>query len=117
VVIAMPTFREQVRLDAESGAAWFNENEFADWHDVNGKRLLCVLCADRRMTDIPRRKESERPEGVHLNRGVLFLRAGDVVGVPRRGQKLTVDGRLYTVDEARPIGGSVLRIELEGNDS
>jgi hypothetical protein len=114
----MPTFKEQVKKDVESGAAWFSEDEFADWHDVNGKRILCVFCADKRMMDqnVSDRKR-ERPEGVHLNRGVLFLRAADVVGVPKRGQKMKLDGRLYTVDEARPIGGAALRVELEANDS
>lgn len=113
----MTTFKEQLQRDVEIGAAWFNEEEFADWHDVNGKRILCVFCSDKRMGEYEPRKISERPEGVHVNRGVLFLRAGDVVGVPKRGQKLKVDGRLYTVDEARPIGGAALRVELEANDS
>lgn len=114
----LPTLKEQVKKDVESGAAWFNEDEFADWHDVNGKRILCVFCADKRMAEQNvSEKEKERPEGVHLNRGVLFLRSDDVVGVPKRGQKLKIDGRLYTVGEARPIGGAALRVELEANDS
>lgn len=114
----MTTFKEQLQRDVEIGAAWFNEDEFADWHDVNGKRVLCVFSGDRRMIEQQSaRKERERSEGVFLNRGVLYLRQEDTVGVPKRGQKLKVDGRLYTVDEARPIGGAVLRIDLEVYDS
>ncbi|MGI6252130.1 MAG: hypothetical protein ACOYJV_01705 [Aminivibrio sp.] len=112
----MPTLREQIRRDVEDGAVWWNEDEFADWHDVNGKRILCVFCSDKRMGEYEPRKISERPEGVHVNRGVLFLRAGDALGVPRRGQKIRVDGRLYTVIEARLIGGAAMRIELEANE-
>lgn len=112
----MPTLKQQIQEDVKDGAAWWNEDEFADWHDVNGKRIMCVFIGDSRMKEAGARKMEERPEGLHVNRGVLFLRAADAVGVPRRGQKIRVDGRLYAVDEARLIGGSVMRIGLEANE-
>jgi hypothetical protein len=115
----LPTLKEQFRRDAEDGAAWFSEDAFASEHDVNGTRLLCVLCSDARAgrLDMTTKREHRRPEGMSGGRAVLFVRADRTQGEPKRGTPIRVDGKLYTVDAVRPIGGVVLRLDLEANEA
>jgi len=46
------TFKEQLRADIAN--TFFNEDEFADWHDVDGKRMLIILIED----DLERRDKA-----------------------------------------------------------
>ena len=59
---------------------------------------------------------NENPEGVYKSRGVLFVRAQEIEGV-NANQSLRLDGRLYTVAEARLLQDQVWRIVLEANES
>jgi hypothetical protein len=59
---------------------------------------------------------NENTEGVVKARGILFVRADEIEGV-RADQSLRLDGRLYTVAEARILQGKVWRIVLEAYES
>jgi hypothetical protein len=109
------TFRDQVARDFEDGAAWFNIDEFGRLHDIDGRKVLSVFVGDRRSQTIEfRASTKENTEGVVKSRGFLFVRADEIVGV-RADQPLRLDGRLYTVAEARILQGHVWRIALEAN--
>ncbi|MDR1621497.1 MAG: hypothetical protein LBS00_03875 [Synergistaceae bacterium] len=111
------TFRDQVALDLEDGAAWFNIDEFGKFHDIEGKKVLSVFAGDRRgQTIVIRSDAKENSEGIVKSRGILFVRADEMDGV-RADQALRLDGRLYTVAEARIIQDRVWRIVLEANES
>jgi hypothetical protein len=111
------TFRDQVAMDLEDGSAWFNVEEFGRLHDIAGKKILSVFVADRRGQTIQTRTNSkENPEGIMKSRGILFVRAHEIEGV-RADQSLRLDGRLYTVAEARIMQDRVWRIVLEANES
>jgi hypothetical protein len=111
------TFRDQLALDFDDGAAWFNIEEFGRLHDINGKKVLSVFAGDRRGQTIEIRSNSkENPEGIVKSRGILFVRAHEIEGV-RADQPLRLDGRLYTVAEARIVQDRVWRIVLEANES
>jgi hypothetical protein len=111
------TFRDQVALDFEDGAAWFNVDEFGKFHDIEGKKVLSVFVGDQRGQTIEIRANSnENPEGIVKSRGILFVRADEIEGV-RADQSLRLDGRLYTVAEARVLQDRVWRIALEANES
>ena len=115
------SFREQLARDFDDGAVWFNLGEFARFHDIDGKRVLSVVAGDRRgqtggtLIGI-KNNSNENSEGVVKSRGVLFVRADEIEGV-RATQALRLDGRLYTVVEARILQDRVWRIMLEANES
>jgi hypothetical protein len=110
-------FRDRAVLDFEDGAAWFNIEEFGRLHDIDGKKVLSIFVGDRRGQAIEIRTDAnKRAEGIVKSRGILFVRAEEIVGV-RADQPLHLDGRLYTVAEARILQDRVWRIALEANES
>ncbi|MDR2523680.1 MAG: hypothetical protein LBC93_08295 [Synergistaceae bacterium] len=109
------TFRDHVTLDLEDGAVWFNPEEFGEYHEINKKRVLSVFAGDQRGQTIAVRTR-ENPEGIVKSRGILFVRSNEIEGV-KAGQSLRLDGRLYTVAEARILQDRVWRIVLEANES
>lgn len=112
----LPSFREQLRSDVADNVVFFHEGEFAAFHDIEGKRILSVLCSDSRAGAQRRGKEEDRPEGVSLETCVLFLRTQDIVGLPKRDQLLRVDGRLFRVTGVLTVGDAAVRIALEANE-
>jgi hypothetical protein len=111
------TFSGQLALDLEDGAAWFNIEEFGKLHDIEGRKVLSIFVGDRRSQTLEIRTDTNKvPEGVVKSRGILFVRADEIEGV-RADQSLRLDGRLYTVAEARILQDRVWRIVLDANES
>ena len=110
------TFRDQVARDLDDGAVWFDLDEFARFHDIDGAKVLSVFTSDTRSQRVDvRSMGDERTAGVYRSRGVLFVRAAEIEGVNAE-QPLRLDGRLYTVADARLIQDQVWRIVLEANE-
>ncbi|GHV45256.1 hypothetical protein FACS1894204_03900 [Synergistales bacterium] len=111
------TFKDEVMLDFEDGAVWFNMDEFGRFYDIEGKSVLSVFIGDRRSQTLNiRLGTKENPEGIVKARGILFVRADEIDGV-KAEQALRIDGRLYTVAEARILQDRVWRIILEANET
>ena len=117
------TFREQAAHDLDDGEVWFNMDEFASFHDINGVKVLSLFVADKRNQTtaavaklVIRMGGQYSPEGVFRSGGVLYVRAQEIEGVAA-DQPLRLDGRLYTVLEARLLQDQVWRIALEANES
>lgn len=108
------TFLDELASDLEDGAVWFNNSEFARFHDIDGVKLLSVFTANKHTRRITISNDNENPEGVKQTGGVLFCRAQEV-GHVNAEQPLRIDGKLYTVLEARLIQGQIWRIEVEAN--
>ena len=110
------TFQENVAQDFEDGAVWFNPDEFGRYHDIEGKKVLSVFAGDQRSQNIAIRLDTkENTVGVVKSGGILFVRADEIGGV-RADQTLRLDGRLYTVTEARILQEKVWKIVLEANE-
>lgn len=111
------TFRAQLAQDLDDGEVWFDPEEFGKFHDIDGVKILSVFVGDQRTQALEIRMNSkENPEGIYKSRGVLFVRGAEIEGV-RAEQVLRLDGRLYTVAEARLIQDCVWRIVLEANEA
>ena len=111
------TFREQVDRDLETGAVWFNPEEFFEFHDIEGEKVLSVLVGDHRNKTVDVRiRSDEAPEGITKSRSILFIREQDIEA-PKADGYLRVDGRLYTVSDSRLVQGKVWRVVLEANVS
>ena len=108
------TFIDFFAHDLEDGAVWFNNSEFARWHEVKGKKILAIFTSDVRSKKINTRLNEQNSEGVTDTAGVLFFRARDIRGVINAGSQLKFDGELYTVAEARLIQDQIWRVVLGG---
>ena len=108
------TFLDFLARDLEDGAVWFNNSEFARWHEVKGKKILAIFTSDVRSKKINTRLNEQNSEGVTDTAGVLFFRARDIRGVINAGSQLKFDGELYTVAEARLIQDQIWRVVLGG---
>ena len=111
------TFLDFLAHDLDDGAVWFNASEFARWHNVNGKQILSIFTGNVRSQTINLSVGGDqRYEGITGSKGVLLCRAQDLKGAAS-GQSMKVDGKLYTVSEARLIQDQVWRIVLEANNA
>ena len=106
---------DEMAADLKDSAVWFNNSEFARYHDINGAKILSVFTSDRRTQSINVHVDGATPEGVSKSRGILFCRAQEISGVNAE-QPLRLDGKMYTVSEARLIQDQVWRIVLEANN-
>lgn len=111
------TFIDQIAHDLDDGAVWFNNSEFARFHDINGKKILSVFAGDSRSQSFNINLGGDQnPDVVTKSGGILFCRVQDIKGVVNSGQVLKLDGRLYTVSESRLLQDQVWRIVLEANN-
>ncbi len=109
------TFIDYLAHDLDDCAVWFNNSEFARFHDINGNKILSVFTTDTRSQSLNVNIGGDKlSEFVSKSRGVLFCRAQEVSEVSAE-QTLRLDGRLYTVAEARLLQDQVWRIVLEAN--
>lgn len=110
------TFLDELANDLEDGAVWFNNSEFARFHNLDGHKIISVFTADTRAKPLNIRiNDEDNPELISRSSGVLFCRAQDT-GKWSKGASLTLDGRLYTVSEARLIQDQIWRVVLEAKD-
>ena len=109
------TFLDFVAHDLDDDEVWFNNSEFARFHNVNGVKILSIFTSDKRTQAINIHVDGTTPEGISKSRGILFCRAQEISGV-NADQPLRLDGKMYTVSEARLIQDQVWRIVLEANN-
>ena len=111
------TFLDFFAHDLDDGAVWFNNSEFARFHDIDGEKVLSIFTGDTRSQTINiNLGDGTTAEGVSRNRGILYCRAQEFSDDWSAGGSLRVDGKLYTVAEARLIQDQVWRILLEANN-
>lgn len=108
------TFIDFEAQDLDEDAVWFNDSEFARWHDVNGNKILSIFTTDTRNKKLDITIDGHIPEGISKGSGVLYARAKDFKKEFAVGAKFKLDGKLYTVSESA-LQGQVLRITVEAN--
>ena len=98
------TFLDFLAHDLDDDAVWFNNSEFARYHDLDGRKILSIFTSDIRGKTLNISIDSDTnqdPQLVHSSGGVLFCRAQNISGNWNVGASLRLDGRQYTVSEAR----------------
>lgn len=109
------TFLDYLAHDLDDDAVWFNNSEFARYHDVNGKKILSIFTTDTKNKKLNITIDGNTPEGITKGSGILFVRAKDFKGDVKLG-KIKIDGKSYVVAEAHLIQDQVWRITLEANN-
>ena len=109
------TFIDFFAQDLSDDTVWFNDSEFARFHNVNNKQILSIFVGNVRGQKLNIVVNNEYPEGITKSQGIFFCRAQELKNV-KSGQQFKLDGKLYTVSEARLLQDQVWRIELEANN-
>ena len=95
-----PTFKELLNQDINQ--VFLNPDEFAEYHMVNGQKILCMIdnneLLERR--SIVKNGEKTVKDGLFLASLLLYARTEDLHGKPILGGVMTVDGRQYRVTDA-----------------
>ncbi|MDR1495715.1 MAG: hypothetical protein LBS67_02180 [Clostridiales Family XIII bacterium] len=83
----------RVRDDLEDGIVWFNEDDFAEYHVVNGARVLCELGAMRSRPE----KIGRVTGGAYSGSSYIFIRAADFTRAPKPDEPIDIDGVRYRI--------------------
>lgn len=112
------TFKDCVATDIE--LVFFNEDEHADWHIVDGKRCLVVL-EESDLREHSAHWEAGAKQnfdtGLYTAHMILYIKVDDYGPKPKVGKLLVMDEgtdhkRTYKIDKCEDEGG-IYRMTLE----
>lgn len=108
------TFKHCAAADIDK--VFFNETEHADWHLIDGKRVLVIL-VESALKDHAAHWEAGAKQnfdtGLYTARATLYIRVADYGPKPKQGKMMVVDGkRKYQIQKCEDEGG-VYRMTLE----
>lgn len=110
---ANKTFKDFLVEDLD---VFFNPEEFADNHELEGDEILCVVVDGNSQNDSGYTKDHEyASQEVFKIFKTVYVKKEDFF-VPRVGSVLTLDGEEFYVEEAGDKGG-IVRILLSANES
>ena len=107
----MSAFKDAVAKDIKS--VFINIDEFADEHDLNGKKVRCVV--DKDVIDGAKGTVANPLYGVFLNAITIYVDAKDIDRKPVEGEILRLDKKPHIVRNVSDEGG-VLVILVEVHD-
>lgn len=107
----MPKLRDYLAADL---ASFFNLDEFAELHDIDGMQIPAIVDGD--VLKVRSNYKSERYDGVYAAELAVYVRAADLPSRPVYGQQVRLDGKLYLVVESTEAEG-ILEIVLGANES
>lgn len=108
------TFKEQIAEDIRTTFA--NEDEFWDWHVINGKNMMAMV-DNNEMVDREKRyqyRKSLYADGVYLKELLIYVREADFGPLPAIGRVITFDKKSYLVSDAINEDG-IYSLCLEAN--
>ncbi|TEB13368.1 head-tail joining protein [Pelotomaculum propionicicum] len=100
----MPGFKDYLASDLDT---FINQGEFADFHDIDGRQVKCVVDSDI----LQPLKQADYDIAYNATK-MLFVKASDLPERPVKGQRIRLDGELFTVALCGEAGG-MLEITLE----
>lgn len=101
----MSWFKDMVREDAEE--VFLNEEEFAEKHRINGKKVICLVDSD-----ISANSKLANLLGVYDNSVVIYVKEG-VLPVPKVRSRLNLDGSLHQVIQTKIEDGMLIIVAEE----
>lgn len=107
----MSAFKDAVQKDVKS--VFINLNEFADEHELNGQKVVCIV--DKDLTQGKGDTVANPLYGVFLNTITIYVDEKDLERRPVEGEQLRLDRVRYMVRSVSAEGG-VLVIIAEVNE-
>lgn len=103
-------FKDIVKADVHN--IFLNLEEFADTHIVNGNEIPVLIDNNEQ---IEREKRiNQNMDGIYTNQRLIYVAASDFGPLPKQGSLLTLDKRIFRVEDAIDEDG-VYSITLETN--
>ncbi len=99
-------------MAADIAAVFLNQDENADWHEINGQQVLCIV--DEDISKQRTNRQSDNYDGIFYWQITLFISEADLGYRPERNQRMTVDGEWFLVLHCAASQG-MLEIELGAN--
>lgn len=103
-------FKEILREDI--GALFFDLDEFAEMHEINGRQMCVVLDSNELLERESGNRIGRYQDGLYRAQLLLYVKAEEYGARPKVGSMLYLDGKPYRVSEAVDEGG-VYSITLE----
>ena len=110
----MNTFKKDLTEDLRD--VFFNVDEFAEEHDLNGTVCLCVLEKPRTEEKYIRGATYDTYEGIHGASVTVHVESRLLLEIPVEGMRFDLDGEVMLVDSCTHEAG-LLSIVLKGHDS
>lgn len=110
----MNTFKENLTEDLRD--VFFDVDEFAEEHDLNGTVCLCVLEKPRTEEKYIRGATYDAYEGLHGVGVTVHVEARLLPDIPVEGMQFNLDGKVMLVDACTQEAG-LLSIVLKGHAS
>ena len=104
--------KEVIKEDLEE--VFFNLEEFAEFHEINGKQMLVILDENELTERNATQKVGRHYDGVYTSSLLLYVKAEDYGIRPKVGSVVRIDGKTYSVTEAVDESG-VYSITLGAN--
>lgn len=104
-----PVFKDIAFQDISN--VFFNFEEFAEEHEVNGKKMMIIVDSMEAERRTRKQFEKLRIDGISVNVILIYVARKDFGQAPLQGRRLMLDGRPYVVEDVIDEGG-VLSIEL-----
>ena len=89
----MSAFKDTIAKDIKS--VFINIDEFADEHDLNGKKVRCVV--DKDITASAKDTIANPLEGVFVSAITIYVDAKDIDRKPVEGELLSLDKKRHIV--------------------
>lgn len=102
------------QMAADIAAVFLNQDENADWHDINGQQVLCIV--DEDISKQRTNRQSDNYDGIFSRQITVFIAEMDLGYRPERNQKMTVDSECFLVLNCSASEG-MLEIELGANQA
>ena len=100
-------------IQHDINSVFMNENDFAEYHDLNGVRALAIVEALTIKDKLAIKSASF--EGYYQKKVIVHVKQADLNEIPVYGQRFILDGDIYTVDSCDDEMG-MLTIDLVAND-
>lgn len=110
----MSAFKEQVADDLVN--IFFNADEFAEEHELNGTRCLCIVEGESTEEKFIRSRSYNGYEGIHGVGVKVYVEERLLPEIPVEGMRFDLDGEILLVDSCTREAG-MLTIVLHGHDT
>lgn len=110
----MNALKEDLNEDLRD--VFFDVDEFAEEHDLNGTVCLCVVGKPRTEEKYIRGATYDAYEGIHGASVTVHVESRLLPEIPVEGMRFDLDGEIMLVDSCTHEAG-LLSIALKGHDS
>lgn len=101
-------------MAADLDDVFFNMDEFACVHEIEGKKIACIVDESDGMASTGAADGFRNVAGIGILAGerIVLCKAADLIPQPRPGQKIMMDGKYWLVGDDLSETEGLLRLPL-----